>query len=94
MPALLPPPFPLTPLVLTCGALKVDPWRFFSTFAAMRLLRFSIGAVLARIYGRGILRVLESDSFRMVVIGVHRHRRAGTIVSAVILWRNTHGSVR
>ena len=44
VPALMPPPFPLTPLVLTCGALKVDPRRFFSTFAAMRLVRFSIGA--------------------------------------------------
>ena len=55
LPAIIPPPFPLTPLVLTCGALKVDPTRFFVTFAAMRLLRFSIGAALARIYGRGIL---------------------------------------
>jgi len=34
VPALMPPPFPLTPFVLTCGALRVNPWRFFSTFAA------------------------------------------------------------
>jgi membrane protein YqaA with SNARE-associated domain len=59
VPAIMPPPFPLTPLVLTCGALKVDARRFFTTFAAMRLVRFGVGAVLARIYGRGILRVLE-----------------------------------
>jgi membrane protein YqaA with SNARE-associated domain len=89
LPAIMPPPFPLTPLVLTCGALKVDPRRFFSTFAAMRLLRFSIGAVLARIYGRGILRVLESDRFQMVVIGFIVIAVLGTIVSAVIFWRNT-----
>ena len=69
LPAILPPPFPLTPFVLTCGALEVDRWMFFSTFAAMRLIRFGIEAVLARIYGRGILRVLESDNFQMVVIG-------------------------
>jgi membrane protein YqaA with SNARE-associated domain len=89
VPALMPPPFPLTPLVLTCGALKVDPRRFFSTFAAMRLVRFSIGAALARIYGRGILRVLESDQFRMVVMGFIVIAVLGTMVSAVILWRNT-----
>jgi membrane protein YqaA with SNARE-associated domain len=89
LPAIIPPPFPLTPLVLTCGALKVDSTRFFLTFAAMRLLRFSIGAALARIYGRGILRVLESDQFRMVVIGFIVIAVLGTILSAVILWRNT-----
>src|SRR5438067_10027335 len=38
--ALLPPPFPLTPFVLTCGALEVDRWIFFTTFATMRLIRF------------------------------------------------------
>jgi membrane protein YqaA with SNARE-associated domain len=89
LPAIMPPPFPLTPLVLTCGALHVDPRRFFATFAAMRLLRFSVGAVLARIYGRGILRALESDRFRMVVIAFIVIAVLGTIVSAVILWRNT-----
>jgi len=89
LPAIMPPPFPLTPLVLTCGALNVDPRRFFSTFAAMRLLRFSIGAVLARIYGRGILRVLESDQFQMVIVGFIAIAVLGTIISLVIFWRNT-----
>ena len=89
IPAIMPPPFPLTPLVMTCGALQVDPRRFFSTFAAMRLIRFSIGAVLARIYGRGILRVLESDQFRMIVITFIVVAVVGTIVSAVVFWRNT-----
>ena len=89
LPALMPPPFPLTPLVVTCGALNVNPRRFFSTFAAMRLIRFSIGAALARIYGRGILRVLESDNFRMVVIAFIAIAVVGTIVSAFVIWRNT-----
>jgi membrane protein YqaA with SNARE-associated domain len=90
LPAILPPPFPLTAVVMTCGALKVNARRFFSTFAAMRLLRFSIGAVLARMYGRGILQILESDRFRMVVIAFVVIAVLGTIVSAVIVWRNTH----
>ena len=87
--ALLPPPFPLTPFVLTCGALEVDRRIFFSMFALMRLIRFGSEAALARVYGRGVLRVLESEQFQMVIIGFIVVAVLGTIVSALLLWRNT-----
>jgi hypothetical protein len=87
--ALLPPPFPLTPFVLTCGALEVDRWIFFSTFAIVRLVRFGSEAALARIYGRGVLRVLESDQFQMIIIAFIVMAVIGTAVSAVMLWRST-----
>jgi membrane protein YqaA with SNARE-associated domain len=90
IPALLPPPFPLTPFILTCGALQVSRRIFFSTFALMRLLRFSAGAALARVYGRGILRIAESDGFQLFVIGFMVIALTGTIVSAVLVWRGTH----
>jgi membrane protein YqaA with SNARE-associated domain len=90
IPALLPPPFPLTPFILTCGALQVSRRIFFSTFALMRLLRFSAGAALARVYGRGILRVAESDAFQIFIIGFMVIAVTGTIVSAVLVWRGTH----
>ena len=91
-PALLPPPFPLTPFILTCGALKVDPWRFFATFGAVRLLRFGAEAALAVVYGRGILRVLQSEAFQMVVAGFIVVAIVGSIVSIVMLWRSSHQS--
>jgi membrane protein YqaA with SNARE-associated domain len=87
--ALLPPPFPLTPFVLTCGALEVDRRIFFGTFALMRLIRFGSEAALARIYGRGILRVLESQQFQTVVVGFIVVALIGTIISALMLWRGT-----
>ena len=90
LPALMPPPFPLTPIILTCGALKVDHWKFFATFGAARLFRFSIEAVLARVYGRGVLRMLQSDTFQTVMIGFVVVAVVGTIISAVLLWRSTH----
>lgn len=90
LPALLPPPFPLTPFILTCGALAVDRRWFFTTFATMRLLRFSVEAVLARIYGRGVLRILESDGFQMVIIGFIAVTVLGTLVSAALLLRNAY----
>jgi membrane protein YqaA with SNARE-associated domain len=89
VPALLPPPFPLTPFVLTCGALKTNRWIFFPTFAVMRLIRFGSEAVLARIYGRGVLRLLESDTFQRVIIGFIVVAVLGTILSGVMLWRST-----
>jgi membrane protein YqaA with SNARE-associated domain len=89
IPALLPPPFPLTPFVLTCGALNANRWIFFGTFTLMRLIRFGSEAALARIYGRGILRVLESEAFQTIVVAFILIAIAGTIVSAVMLWRST-----
>ena len=90
VPALLPPPFPLTPFILTCGALKVDRWRFFTTFGTVRLLRFAAEAALAAVYGRSILRVLQSDTFRTIVIGFVVIAVIGTVASTVMLWRQTH----
>jgi membrane protein YqaA with SNARE-associated domain len=90
VPALLPPPFPLTPFILTCGALDVSRVNFFVTFGAVRLIRFGLEAGLARIYGRRILRVLQSDAFQMVVVFFIIVALLGTIVSAVLLWRSTH----
>ncbi len=89
IPALMPPPFPLTVFTLTCGALNVNRWLFFGTFAAMRLLRFSVEATLARVYGRGILRVIESDAFQLVIVGFIIITIIGTAVSAAMLWKKT-----
>jgi membrane protein YqaA with SNARE-associated domain len=89
IPALLPPPFPLTPVVLACGALKADWRRFFITFALARLLRFAVEAVLARQYGRRILQVLESDTFQTVISAFVVVAVVGPIVSGVALWKKT-----
>jgi membrane protein YqaA with SNARE-associated domain len=90
LPALMPPPFPLTVFTLTCGALNVNRWLFFGTFGAMRLLRFGVEATLAHMYGRGILRVLESDGFQLIIVGFIVVTIIGTAVSAVMLWKKTH----
>ncbi len=89
VPALMPPPFPFTPFILTCGALNVDATRFFLTLGIVRLLRFGAEAVLARLYGRGILRVLQSDQFQAVIIGFSILAIGGTLISAIVMWRNT-----
>jgi membrane protein YqaA with SNARE-associated domain len=94
IPALLPPPFPLTPFVLTCGALSVNVWRFFGTFTVVRLLRFGGEALLARLYGRRVLVMLQSDAFQIVVVVFAVVAIIGTVASGVVLWRNTRSGRR
>jgi membrane protein DedA with SNARE-associated domain len=89
VPALLPPPFPLTPFILACGALDVSQWRFLVTFGVGRLVRFGVASILAVRFGSGILDVLQSDTFRAVIIGFIVLAVAGTVVSAVVLWRKS-----
>ncbi len=90
LPALMPPPFPLTPFVLTCGALKVNVWRFLAIFGAIRLFRFGGEAILARVYGRGILRILQSDAFQIAIVVLLVIAVIGSIGSGIVLWRATH----
>jgi len=52
LPALLPPPIPLTPFLLASGALGVSRGRFLPVYAAARTLRYSLVAWLAVTYGR------------------------------------------
>ena len=60
LPALLPPPFPLTPFVLACGALSVSTTPFFIALAGLRMLRFSIIAAVAWRYGTSILALFQT----------------------------------
>ena len=94
VPALFPPPFPLSPFILTCGALEVESTRFFTAFSAMRLLRFGGEAVLALVYGRGILRILQSDTFQHVIAAFIVVALLGTALSAMLFWRQTRRPLR
>jgi membrane protein YqaA with SNARE-associated domain len=66
--ALLPPPFPLAPLILTCGALQVRMLPFVVVFVIARLLRFLAIAISALFYGRWILRFMDSTAFQTIAI--------------------------
>lgn len=94
IPALFPPPFPVTPFILTSGALAVSRGLFFPIFAAMRLVRFGAEAAFAHVYGHGVLRVFQSDAFHVVLVGLVALALAGTAASAVILWRTTREAPR
>ena len=87
--AVLPPPFPLTPFVLTSGALGLDRRKFFLTLGAMRFLRFFAESLLAVIYGRHILSWLQSDVFGYVIGSLMVLALAGTAITIVQMIRKT-----
>ena len=85
---IIPPPFPFTAFVLTSGACRLNPWTFLSTLAGVRLLRFTIESALAARYGGGIIAWMESPTFLAVVIALAVIAVAGTIASAVAVYRS------
>jgi len=85
--AVLPPPFPLTPFILTCGALDLDRGRFFLVFGIARLIRFSAVALLARQYGDRVRQILDSLALQTGAMMVVLVVAALMIASAVMLRR-------
>jgi membrane protein YqaA with SNARE-associated domain len=69
--AMLPPPFPLMPVLLAAGALGVSRRKFLTSFSLARTLRYGLVAWLAATYGR-------------LVVRAFRHYLAGW--STTIIW--------
>lgn len=90
--AVIPPPFPFTPFVLTSGALAMNPWPFFGTLAGARVLRFGAEAALASRYGGQILRWMKTPMFQGVIGVLIGLAVIGTIASAIALVRGTRGA--
>jgi membrane protein YqaA with SNARE-associated domain len=57
LPAILPPPMPLSPFVLAAGALRMSRKKFMIAFTISRCLRHTIAAWLGIHYGRHIVRI-------------------------------------
>jgi membrane protein YqaA with SNARE-associated domain len=62
LPALLPPPMPLSPFVLAAGALKMSKSKFMYTFTISRAIRHSIAVFLGVYYGKHVLRFWNAFS--------------------------------
>jgi membrane protein YqaA with SNARE-associated domain len=62
LPAVLPPPMPLSPFVLAAGALKMSQRKFMTIFTISRTARHLIAAGLGLYYGRSILKLWDRIS--------------------------------
>jgi membrane protein YqaA with SNARE-associated domain len=52
---LIPPPFPIVPVLIAAGALQIPRQKFLSAVAAGRAIRFTIDALLGVFFGRAII---------------------------------------
>ena len=87
--AIIPPPFPFTAFVLASGAFGGYTWSFFTTLAAVRLVRFLAEAGLAAMYGRRILTWMQSTIFTWIIGALIVAAIGGTIASAIAVYRST-----
>jgi len=87
--AIIPPPFPFTAFVLTSGAIRANAWSFFLMLAGVRLLRFGVESALAARYGRGLLAIMRSTTFTVIIGVMIALAVIGTVVSAVAVYRGS-----
>jgi membrane protein YqaA with SNARE-associated domain len=88
---LLPPPFPFTAFILAAGAFKVNVRRFFIAMFAFRLVRFGAEAALAAVYGRQLVRWMESDWFRYIAYFFTAIVLVGSVFTVIQFVRKTRG---
>ena len=67
VPAILPPPVPLSPFVLIAGAVHMSRWRFMTAFTLSRLLRHVIACWLGIRYGAQVLGLWNHFSERWAI---------------------------
>src|SRR5215469_10792722 len=55
VPAILPPPVPLSPFLIAAGAMGVPKHKFLTAFSLGRFMRYGTAAFLGKLYGRPLL---------------------------------------
>ena len=67
IPALLPPPAPVTPFVVAAGAMQYSLKKFLAAFTSARLVRYIILAFLGAHYGRQIIGLISRN---LLLVGI------------------------
>jgi membrane protein DedA with SNARE-associated domain len=70
VPALIPPPFPMTPFLIVAGAAQYSRTKFIGALFLGRGIRYTILAVLAALYGRQILGYFSQHTRTIVWAGI------------------------
>ena len=86
LPAILPPPVPLSPFVLVAGAVRMSRRRFMVAFTASRLLRHVIAVWLGIRYGAQVLKIWNHFSARWAVTILIVFWSVTLIFTAVGIW--------
>jgi len=68
IPAILPPPFPITPMLLAAGAMQYPTRKFLAALAVGRGIRFAILAYLGAHYGRHIVNLFARYYWPVLIV--------------------------
>ena len=68
IPAIMPPPFPLSPFLLGAGALNYPLKKYLLALTAGRAIRFTLVAYLASLYGRSLLNLLTQHYMTILIV--------------------------
>ncbi len=93
LPAILPPPAPLSPFVLAAGALKMSLTTFMVSFTSSRLLRHAIALWLGVHYGKAVLVLWAKFSEKYgapVLIAIWALILIGVGYAFYQLWKTSH----
>ena len=85
IPALLPPPFPMTPFLIAAGATNYPRNKFLWSLALGRSIRYTILGVLGILYGHWIIQVIRQNSQIILWAGVAIV--AASIAFSVARWK-------
>jgi membrane protein YqaA with SNARE-associated domain len=87
LPAILPPPMPLSPFVLAAGALHMSRKKFLTTFTISRAARHTIAAWLGIHYGRRIVHLWNGLSAKYATPVLIILWTVITISCAIAFWK-------
>jgi membrane protein YqaA with SNARE-associated domain len=91
VPALLPPPFPLSPFLLAAGAMQVPKGKFLSAYAAGRVVRYGIVAWLGIMYGKSLISGLQHYSKPIIWALIGLAVLAGIAATIYLIHRKHQG---
>jgi membrane protein YqaA with SNARE-associated domain len=87
LPAVLPPPMPLSPFVLAAGALKMSKKRFLTIFTISRAARHALAVWLGIYYGRHVLHLWSRFSAKWATTFLIVIWTAIVISCAIAFWK-------
>lgn len=87
LPAILPPPMPLSPFVLVAGAVKMNRRKFMIAFTASRFARHVLAAWLGVHYGKAVLHLWNEFSARWAVTILIVFWSVTILFTAIGIWK-------
>jgi membrane protein YqaA with SNARE-associated domain len=85
--AILPPPFPMVPVIVAAGALQYPAKKFLAALGLGRALRFTVVAYIGSIYGQAGFHFITSHSREFTIVLIAAGLLGATTLAAYLIFR-------